>query len=157
MTTQEHTSMDKSTQDELQTNEYTDFNTIIGFHIPTIQYLTHSIQKTICPDNGIKYFQQTSLHYIQWKETAFEQFDKNASYKVFTKPIPLSTLPPDVNILRSVFAPSVKPIDIQSIWKLGLQHCVNGKILKGNERYDPTFAPTVPFIFPLPTMLLCGY
>ena len=147
MSTQETSSTNILSQDTPTSDEYVDFNTAIGHHIPTIQYLTHSIQKTICPDNGIEYFQLTNLHHIQWKETTFEQYDKNTSYKVFTKPIPISTLPTDVDILRSILAPSVKPIDIQSIWKFGLRHCIKGKSLKGNEQYDPTFVPTVSSLF----------
>ncbi len=77
-------------------------------------------------DYGVRYFRAKNLHHVQLKEAVFEQYEKNALYKVFTKHISLSELPSDVCILRSVPAPSVKSTDIPSIWKLGLQHCVNG-------------------------------
>ena len=129
------------------TDTYHDLDIILGYGIPTIHYLTDSVEKPPCPMNGLDCFDPTNTHHIQWKETVFEQYDKNASYKVFTKPIPISTLPPNVDILHSVLAPSVKPTNILSIWKVGLRHCVNGKPLKGNAQYDPTFAPTVSSLF----------
>ena len=137
----------KSTSEESSPQDYVDINAIIRHYIPTVQYLIHSVQKPQCPKYVIDYFQPTNVHHIQWKETAFEQYYENASYKVFSKPIPMSTLPINTDILRSVLTPSVKPTDIQSIWKFGLRHCVNSKPLKGNERYDPTFAPTVSPLF----------
>ena len=97
------------------TDTYQDLDTILGYGIPTIHYLTHSVEKPSRPMNGLDCFDPTNTHHIQWKETIFEQYDKNASYQVFTKPIPISTLPPNVDILHSVLAPSVKPTNIPSI------------------------------------------
>ena len=62
---------------------------------------------------------------------------------MFSKPKPIRTLPPDIDILQSVLVPSVKPTDLQNIWQLGLRHCVNGRKIKGNLKYGPTFAPTI--------------
>ena len=31
----------------------------------------------------------------------------------------------------------------KNLWMLGIRHCVNGKTIKGNEQYGPTFAPTI--------------
>ena len=124
-----------------------DVNCLIGQSIPTISFLTHSVHKPSCPSNALECFQPTNPHSTQWKETAFEQYDKNCTYRVFTKPIPIKHLPDNSHILKSVLAPSVKATELSSIWKLGLRHCVNGKPLKGNEQYDPTFAPTVSPLF----------
>ena len=95
--------------------------------------MTHSVQKLSCPINRIDHFAQTNTHHIQWKEALFEQYDKNASYQVFPKLVPFSDLPPNVDILCSELAPSIKPTNIPSIWKLDLRHYLNGKPLKGSD------------------------
>jgi hypothetical protein len=40
-----------------------------------------------------------SAENTQWKEALFGQYDKNAETNLFTKPIPVKTLPPGTNIL----------------------------------------------------------
>lgn len=60
-----------------------------------------------------------------------------------TCPIPKHTIPSDQIILRSVLAPTVKPTDVTSLWKLNIRHCGNGKPLKGMSLYGDTRAPTV--------------
>ena len=135
-------------------NYYYNLNIILGCHIPTILYFTHSVEKLSCPKAVLERFTPTNPHHAQWKEAVFEQYDKNSTYQFFTKPIPVSDLPPNVSILQSVLAPSIKTTDIPSIWKLGLRHCINGKPLKGNEQYDPTFALTVSPLFFLFSIML---
>ena len=112
-------------------------------HIPTVAILTHSTIKPIAHKNIMDCFNPKNPHYSQWKYTAFNQYDKNASYRVFSKPQQIKTLPPSIDILRSVLAPTVKPTETNNIWMLGLRHCVNGNKIKGNEKYGPTFAPTI--------------
>ena len=110
---------------------------------PTVAILTHSPIKPIPHKNIMDCFKPTNPHYAQWKYTAFEQYDKNASYRVFTKPQPINTLPPDTDILKSVLTSTVKATDNENLWILGLRHCVNGKTIKGDNKYGPTYAPTI--------------
>ena len=110
---------------------------------PTVAILTHSPVKPIPHKNVMECFNINNPHHAQWKYTAFEQYDKNASYRVFTKPQPLNTLPPDVDVLKSVLASTVKPTENEHLWLLGLRHCVNGKLIKGIDKYGPTYAPTI--------------
>ena len=112
-------------------------------YIPTVAILTHSALKPTTHKNIMECFKPTNPHSAQWKYTVYQQYDKNASYRVFTKPQPIRTLPPDVDILKSVLAPTVKPTDTTNLWTLGLRHCVNGNSIKGDEKYGPTFAPTI--------------
>ena len=123
------------------TKDYYDLNVTLGINISTILYLTHSVLKTPCLKNVLDCFDSTNPHHTQWKEAAFEQYDKNSTYGVFTKPIPISTLLPNLEIFCLVLVPSVKPTDIPSIWKLGLCHCVNGKPLKGMNNTIPPLPP----------------
>ncbi len=112
-------------------------------HIPTVSILTHSAVKPIAHKNIMQCFQPDNPHSTQWRYTAFHQYDKNASYRVFTKPQPIDTIPPNVDILKSVLASTVKPTETENLWQLGLRHCVNGKQIKGDDKYGPTFAPTI--------------
>ena len=114
-----------------------------GIQVPTISVLVHSSQQPtatvnihdcIASDNPFKSF---------WIQTIFEQYDKNASYRVFTRPIQRSKIPDHTLILKSVLAPTVKSTDIKPLWKLNVRHCVNGKPMKGLSSYGATHASTV--------------
>ncbi len=52
-----------------------------------------------------------SAETVQWKEALFGQYDKNAEANLFTKPIPVLSLPKDTKILRSIIAPNIKPTE----------------------------------------------
>ena len=83
--------------------------------IPTVSILTHSTIAPIAHENIQDCFQQGNPHSTQWKYTAFHQCNKNASYRVFTKPQPIKTLPPGIDILISVLATTIKPTDTRNI------------------------------------------
>ena len=110
---------------------------------PTVAILTHSPIKPIPHKNVMKCFEPSNPHATQWRHTAFTQYDKNASYRVFTRPQPTNTLPEGVDILISVLATTVKSTDTDNLWLLGIRHCVNGNPIKGNMKYGPTYAPTI--------------
>ena len=112
-------------------------------HVPTISILVHAAQRPPITPNIQDCFDANNPLRSFWIQTAFEQFDKNASYRVFTHPIPKTSLPKDTLILRSVLTPSVKTTDIQQLWKLNIRHCVNGKPMKGMIEYGATRASTV--------------
>ena len=112
-------------------------------HVPTVAILTHSAIKPTAHTNIMDCFKPTNPHSAQWKYTAFQQYDKNASYRVFTRPQPIITLPQNTDILKSVLDATVKATETNNLWTLGLRHCVNGKQIKGNDKYGPTFAPTI--------------
>ncbi len=116
-----------STPDKI-TNIYTSSPNI---HIPTVAILTHSAIKPKISKNIMECFDPNNPHSTQWKHSTFQQYDKNASYRVFTKPQPIATLPEKSNILKSVLATSVKPTKTRNLWMLGICHCVNGKTIKG--------------------------
>jgi hypothetical protein len=61
-----------------------------------------------------------------WKEALFAQYDKNAEANLFTKPIPVKSLPSDTKILRSIINPNVKPTDVSGMWQFITRHCANG-------------------------------
>ena len=58
-------------------------------YVPTVSILTHFPLKPIAHKNILDCFDKTNPHQAQWKHTAFSQYDKNASYRVFTKPQPI--------------------------------------------------------------------
>ena len=116
---------------------------ITTLYTPTVAILTHSPIKPNAPKNIMECFQPTNPHYAKWKYTAFHQYDNNASYRVFTKPQPIKSLPSNIDILKSALAPTAKPTEAENIWMLGVRYCVNGNKIKGNEKYGPTFAPTI--------------
>ena len=112
-------------------------------YVPTISVLVHSSIRPTTTPNIQDCFDTTNPLRSFWIQTVYEQFDKNASYRVFTRPIKKSTLPQNTMILRSVLTPTVKPTDIPQLWKLNIRHCVNGKPLKGKLEYGATRASTV--------------
>ena len=73
----------------------------------------------------------------------FSPIQQKRFVSVFTKPQPIKTLPQGIDILKSILATTVKSTDTRNIWQLGIRHCVNGKTIKNNEKYGPTFAPTI--------------
>ena len=111
--------------------------------VPTISTLVHSSSRPTIPTNIQDCFSISNPHRSTWIQTIFEQYDKNASYRVFTRPIQKHTLHTSVPILKSVLAPTVKATNIPSLWKLNIRHCVNGKPLKGMPEYGQTRASTV--------------
>ncbi len=112
-------------------------------HVPTISVLVHSAIRPTTTANIQDCFDATNPLRSSWIQTVYEQFDKNASYKVFTRPIKKTSLPTNIMILRSVLTPSVKPTDIPQLWKLNIRHCVSGKPMKGMIEYGATRASTV--------------
>ena len=117
--------------------------TTTGITIPTISVLVHSPSRPPLTQNVQDCFSSSNPLRSFWIQTVFEQYDKNSSYRVFTKPLPKHSISPNNIILKSVLAPTVKPTDIQSLWKLNIRHCVNGKPLKGITTYGDTRASTV--------------
>jgi len=61
-----------------------------------------------------------------WKEACFSQYDKNSEANLFTKPLPVSKLPPDTTVFRSVIQPGVKPTEVTDMWAFIARHCANG-------------------------------
>ena len=114
-----------------------------GTQVPTISILVHSPRQPTTTGNIHDCFASNNPHKSLWIQTIYEQFDKNASYRVFTKPIPRSTIPHDTMILKSVLDPTVKSTNISSLWKLNVRHCVNGRPMKGMTSYGATHASTV--------------
>ena len=112
-------------------------------YVPTISVLVHYPTRPTTTPNIQDCFDTTNPLKSFWIQTVYEQFDKNASYRVFTRPIKKSTLPSNTLILKSVLTPSVKTTDIPHLWKLTIRHCVNGKPMKGMTEYGATRATTV--------------
>ena len=112
-------------------------------NIPTVAILTHSPIKPTAHKNIMEYFDYNNPHAAQWRHTAFTQYDKNASYRVFTKPQPHHTIPDNIDILRSVLATTVKATQTKNLWLLCIRHCINGNPIKGKTKYGPTYAPTI--------------
>ena len=103
-------------------------------HYPHRPHITPNIQDCFDSKNPLRSF---------WIQTVYEQFDKNASYRVFTRPMKKTKIAQDAMILKSVLTPSVKTTDIPNLWKLNIRHCVNGKPMKGMQEYGATRASTV--------------
>ncbi len=78
-------------------------------HVPTISVLVHASVRPKTTLNIQDCFDTNKPLRSFWIQTVYEQFDKNASYRVFTRPIKKSTVPNDTMILRSVLTPTVKP------------------------------------------------
>ena len=111
--------------------------------VPTISVLVHSTHKPTITLNIQDCFDTTNPIRTFWIQTVYEQFDKNASYRVFTRPMPKSSISENAMILRSVLTPSVKSTNIPNLWKLNIRHCVNGRPMKGILEYGATRASTV--------------
>ena len=116
---------------------------IAGNLVPTISVLVHSSTKPSVPNNIQDCFLADNPLRTFWIQTIYEQYDKNASYRVFTRPISKTSIPSETLILKSVLAPTVKPTDINALWKLNIRHCVNGRPMKGLSEYGATRASTV--------------
>ena len=116
---------------------------IAGNNVPTISVLVHSSLKPMTPTHIHECYFHTHPLRSFWIQTMYEQYDKNALYRVFTKPIPKTSLSSEVLILKLVLAPTVKPTDISSLWNLNIRHCVNGWPMKGLIEYGATRASTV--------------
>ena len=114
-----------------------------GSIVPTISVLVHSSSQPEITANINDCFTYTNPLKSFWIQTIYEQYDKNASYRVFTKPIRKQNISSDTLILKSVLAPTVKATDITSLWKLNVRHCVNGKPMNGLTSYGATRASTV--------------
>ena len=115
------------TSDDTYSSDVSDY--MPGVPIPTISVLVHSSSRPTLTDNVQDCFASSNPLRYFWIQTVYEQFDKNASYRVFTRPIPKLLIASDQIILRSVLAPTVEPTDLPSLWKLNIHHCVNGKLL----------------------------
>ena len=65
---------------------------IAGLIVPSISILVYSSIRPTITTNVQDCFNTTNPLQPFWIQTAYEQYDKNASYRVFTKPTPKSTL-----------------------------------------------------------------
>ena len=90
---------------------------IAGDLVPTISVLVHYSTKPSIPTNIQDCFLTKNPLRTFWIQTIYEQYDKNASYRVFTRSISKSSVPSGTLILKSVLAPTVKPTDITALWK----------------------------------------
>ncbi len=88
---------------------------IAGDQVPTILVLVHSSTKPSIPTNIQDCFLANNPLRTFWIQTIYEQYDKNLSYRVFTRPITKASIPSDTLILKSVLAPTVKPTDITAL------------------------------------------
>ena len=95
-------------------------HTVPPQYIPTVAILTHSAVKHIAHKNIMDCFNPTNPHNAQWKYTAFQQYNKNSSYCVFTIPQLICTLPTNTDILKSILATTVKATETKKLWNLGL-------------------------------------
>ena len=111
--------------------------------VPTIPVLVHCQQQPTLTPNIQDYFDTKNPIRLFWIQTVYEQFDKNASYRVFTRPIQKSSISEDAMILKSVLTPSVKSTNKPYLWKLNIRHCINGKPMKGIFEFGTTRALTV--------------
>jgi len=76
-----------------------------------------------------------------WKEACFSQYDKNAEANAFSKPIPVSALPKDTPVYRSVIQPGVKPTGVPDLWQFIARHCANGAGMEKGFDYVESYAP----------------
>ena len=109
----------------------------------TISILVHSNTFPTITTNVHDCFHETNPLQPFWIQTAYEQYDENASYWVITRRIPKSSLPPDTLILKSIFAPNIKTTTMNHLWKVNIWHCVNGQHMHGIKEYGATCASTV--------------
>ena len=79
-------------------------------HIPTISVLVHTPLKPVITSNIQDCFATNSPHRSFWLQTVYEKYDKNASYRVFTQPLPKHAIPLQTIILWSILAPTVKEL-----------------------------------------------
>ena len=114
-----------------------------GSIVPTISIFVHSSAQPTTTSNIHDCFSTTNPFKLFWIQTIYKQYDKNASYRMFTRPIKKLDVNPDILILKSVLLPTVKQMDIPSLWKLNIRHYVNGKPMKGLTSYGETRASTV--------------
>ena len=94
---------------------HSDLIDIAGITVPTISILVHSSIRPTITTNVQDCFHTTNPLQPFWIQTAYKQYDKNASYRVFAKPIPRSNLPSNTLILKSVLAPNVKHTTIDNL------------------------------------------
>jgi hypothetical protein len=79
-------------------------------------------------------------HY--WKNSLLFQYDKNSDANLFTKPLPVSSLPPDTPVFCSVIQPGIKPTEMTDVWQFIACHCANGAgMQKGVDYIDEAYAP----------------
>ena len=114
-----------------------------GSITPTISIFFHSSVQPTLTNNIHDCFAYDNLHKSFWIQSFYEQYDKNASYQVFTKPFKKHLIHNNTLILKSVLAPTVKQTDKSSMWKLNVRHFVNGKPMKGITSYGETRTSTV--------------
>lgn len=108
---------------------------VVGTNVSHTKFSNRTyIDLFMMPGNPLRLF---------WIQTVKEQYDKNVSYHIFSRPMSKSSMPSNTMILKSVLAPTVKPTDILSLWKINIRHCVNGKPMKGIGTYGATRASTV--------------
>lgn len=79
-------------------------------------------------------------HRHHWIQGLFAQYDKNAKVHLFTKPIPVSSIPPEKKVLKSVISLKVKP-DGKNMWKFAPRHCANGAPQLQGIDFDESYAP----------------
>jgi hypothetical protein len=77
---------------------------------------------------------------VQWKEALFGQYDKNADANLFTKPIPVSTLPKGTKILRSIISPNIKTTDVPDMYQFITRHCANGSAMIRGLDYQESYS-----------------
>ena len=81
-----------------------------------------------------------SAENVQWKEAIFGQYNKNADANLFTKLIPVLTLPKDTKILRSIISPNIKTTDVPDIYQFITRHCANGSAMIRGLDYQESYS-----------------
>ena len=79
-----------------------------------------------------------------WEAALDHQFNKNATQRVLSKPIPKELVPKDVKTFRSVMAVSIKEVG-EALWKFVTRHCVDGGPMIQGLHFDFSASPTVSY------------
>ena len=108
---------------------------------PIISPIVFKPNKPQTPSNvGQALKSEDSSH---WKRALCEQYEKNASIALMSKPIPRSSLPQDTKVLRSVMSFKIKHTPQDHMWKYGARHCINGAPMQQGIDYDESYSPVV--------------
>jgi hypothetical protein len=79
-----------------------------------------------------------------WRQALMDEFDKNQRVGLYSRPMPVESIPKHVKILPSIIACSIKDHG-EDEWKLKSRHCANGSSqIKGLDflhSYSPTASP----------------
>ncbi len=100
-----HTSTTTNTSQILSSDQHNQQEYLLdpaGIQVPTISILVHSPHQPTTSGNIHECFASNNHLKSFWIQNIYEQFDKNASYCVFTKPILRFIIPHDTMILKSV-------------------------------------------------------